>query len=471
MNDSTGFDNERNADFSLALGSFASNLRSEDVPGPIRQRAQMCILDGVGIALAASTFDYSRRTLAALQEIGGGSEPVIATNATLSLRDAVMMNGFLVHGLDYDDTHVPGVIHGTASAFPTALGISAHARMSGRDLLTAYIVGMEVNARLGAVAKGGFHQVGFHPTGLVGTFGCTLIAGKLYGLDINAMRMAQGIALSFASGSLEFLQDGAWTKRLHPGWAGASGITAATLAKHGFIGPGAPYDGRFGLYASYLGPLASNCDYSTITAGLGSTWELEQVAIKPFPACHFTHACVDAAIELARKHDLHPADIRHVRALVPKEVVMTVCEPVANKMRPANGYDAQFSIPFLVATGLSHRKLGLAELTDAALKDPVTLELASKVHYESDPASGFPKYYSGEVIVSTHNGQELRHREHINRGSVDRPILDDEITAKFMENAQIAVTRKHADEILNRILSLDDETDARNLAAALTSRP
>lgn len=461
---------ETTTELSRDLGRFASTLRFDDIPEPIRRRAKYLILDAVGIAHASTSFDFAHRTLSAVCELGSGTQPVIGMSARLPLRDAVLMNGFLIHGLDYDDTHVPGVIHATASCFPTALGVAAHAHLDGRDLLTAYVAGMEIAARLGAVAKGAFHQVGFHPTGLVGAFACTLIAGRLLGITPDQMRMAQGITLSVASGSLEFLQDGAWTKRLHPGWAGAAGITAATLARHGFIGPGAPYDGRFGLYPSHLGPLAASCDYALATRGLGSAWEIDQVAIKPFPACHFTHACADAAIIIAKTHDLGVDDIEHVRALVPQEVVTTVCEPEANKQRPANSYDAQFSIPYIVATALRRRRFGLADLSDAALRDPATLALAAKVHYEADPGSGFPKYYSGEVVVTTRDGRELRHREHVNRGSVDRPIGEAEIEVKFMDNMELAVSRSRAAEVRDHVLALDTTPDAGDLAAALALR-
>lgn len=467
MNDVSGGRESRVAPLARVLGDFTSALRYEQIPEPVRRRARYLILDAVGIAHASATMDFARRTLASLQELGEGSHPVIGMKARLALRDAALMNGVLIHGLDYDDTHVPGIIHGTASLFPTALGMAAQAGRSGAELLTAYIAGMETASRLGAAAKGGFHQVGFHPTGLVGAFGCALTSGKLLGLTPDEMVMAQGITLSFASGSLEFLEDGAWTKRVQPGWAAVSGITAASLARHGFIGPGSPYEGRFGLFASYLGELASACDFDLATRGLGSTWEIEQVAIKPFPACHFTHACADAAIAIARDHELDPGAVRTIRALVPQEVVKVVCEPVAEKVRSTNEYQAQFSIPYVVAAALLRGRFGLAELAAESLNDPAIVELAGKVRYEVDPQSGFPKYYSGEVIVITGDGKELRHREHVNRGSVDRPISEEEIEAKFMDNMQLAVSRARADEVRNQILELDALAASSDLSGAL----
>ena len=450
------------------LGRFAVELRYDAVPATVRERGKHLILDAVGIAFTSTRYDFAKVPLAALEEFGGGPAAVIGVGRRLALRDAVLMNGILIHGLDYDDTHSRGVVHATTSSFPCALAVADWQEADGKALLAAYVAAMEVSTRLGAVAKGGFHQVGFHPTGLVGAFGCALAAARLLGLDAHRAAMAQGIALSMASGSLEFLQDGAWTKRMHPGWAGVAGITAAMLAKHGYVGPRETYEGRFGLYASHLGPLAEQADYSLATEGLGRSWQIDEVAIKPIPACHFTHAAADAAIELHKAHGLSGEAIRRVRALVPREVVKTVCEPVANKRAPANSYDAQFSIPYIVATGLLKGRFTLDELEDEALRDAAVLELAGRVEYEVDPASTFPRHYTGEVVIETADGRTLRHREAVNRGCADRPLGNAEIVDKFFDNATRTLSRDRAARVRDAVLTLD-ERSARDLADALSS--
>ena len=452
---------------SRQLAGFVGGLDGEAIPAEVRERARYLILDAVGIALASTQYEFSHRTLNALREFGEGPSPVIGYGTHLGLRDAVTMNGFLIHGLDYDDTHTRGVIHATASCFPTALGVGDDLAVSGHELVTAYIAGMEVATRLGSVAKGGFHQTGFHPTGLIGVFAATLIAGRMRNLTNDQLASAQGIALSLASGSMEFLQDGAWTKRLHPGMAGAQGITAAALARNGFIGPKAAYEGRFGLYASHLGPLAENCDLLLATDALGETWEVANVAVKPLPACHFTHGSADAAVILRDKHCLTLDMIDSIRALIPAEVVKTVCEPVATKKCPQNSYDAQFSIPFAVASGIRHGRFGLRELEPAALNDRETLALAQKVDYEVDPNSPFPKYYSGEVIVRLKDGREISHREEINRGSSDRPLSPEDIVRKYRENAAMALSDSALARVEDAVLSLDDINDTQNFAALL----
>jgi 2-methylcitrate dehydratase PrpD len=451
------------------LADFAINLSYDSIPEAVRIRAKHLMLDATGIALASTRWDFANKTLSALQSLAGAGEiAVIGMPARLPLRDAVLMNGALVHGLDFDDTHVPGILHTTSGAFPCALGVAEQTGKSGRDLLTAYVLGVETGARIATAAKGGFHQNGFHPTGMVAAFSSALIAGRLLGANSEQLAMAQGIVLSFAAGSMEFLEDGAWTKRLHPGWAGAAGVTAATLACHGFVGPRNTYEGRYGLYANYMGSHFDACDFSLVTGGLGDTWEVDRVGVKPYPACHFNHGCVDAALALVHEKGIKAADIETIKVLVPSEVVVdVVCEPVANKRRPISDYDAKFSLQYAVAASIVRGRFGLAELEQDAFSDPEILALADKVEYAIDPQSNFPQAYSGAVVVQTRTGQELSQREAVNRGAADRPLSSEEIVEKFMGNATMAVTPGRAEEIREAVLAMDDFDDVRELAACL----
>lgn len=448
------------APITTVLAEFASGLDHDAIPADVRLRAVHHMLDAAGIALASTRYDFAHKMLSGVRGLGGsGDVPVFGMPASLSPRDAAMINGFLIHGLDYDDTHIGGIIHPTSSVFPAVLSAAAHAGASGRAMITAYVAGVEIAARLGAVAKGGFHQVGFHPTGVIGAFACALAAGRIYGLTPAQLENAQGLVLSMASGSMEFLEDGAWNKRIHPGWAASAGLTAAGLAREGFNGATAPYDGRFGLFNAYLGPLAEDCDYDLATDGLGETWELMATAIKPFPACHFTHACIDAALSLADEIDSTDR-ITGIEALVPQETIKTICEPEANKKRPANSYDAQFSTHYLVSTALVKKRYGLAELEETALRDEQVLALADKVSCSADPDSAFPKAYSGEVVITLDDGSTLRKREHINRGAADRPLTNEEIIEKFRSNAAMTADGDSIERMLGAMLGLEAAPNA-----------
>jgi 2-methylcitrate dehydratase PrpD len=319
------------------------------------------------------------------------------------------------------------------------------------------------------VVKGGLHQIGFHPTGVVGAFAASLVAGKLMGLSAERLARAQGIALSFASGNLQFIEDGSWTKRLHPGWAAVSGITAAALGADDIPAPLEAYEGRFGLYRSHLPPAElSACDISLATAGLGSVWEIENVAVKPFPACHLVHACADAAIALHRE-GVDPARVQSVRALVPAGAVKLVCEPVAAKCRPKNEYDAKFSIPYAVASGLTRGRLGLAELAPEAFTEPHIQVLMDKVNYEVDDASTYPRHYSGEVVVTLEDGRTLARRVAVNRGNPERPLSNAEIEEKFFENCSLSLDERAARVIRDAVLGMESVSAVRLEAVLATS--
>jgi 2-methylcitrate dehydratase PrpD len=451
------------------LADFTLGLSLESVPPAVALRAKHLILDAIGCAFAARKQEFAGRIAASVARLAGpGSRGVIGTAYRLPLRDAVLANGALLHGLDYDDTHAAGVIHLTVSTFPTALVTAAHLGASGAALLAAYVAGVEAGARIASVAKGGFHQVGFHPTGVVGAFAASLVAGHLMRLSHKRLVGAQGIALSLASGNLQFIEDGSWTKRLHPGWAAACGITAASLARDDIPAPRDAYEGRFGLYRSHLPPAElENCDFALATAGLGRVWELDNVAVKPFPACHLVHGCADAAIAL-HQEGVDPERVRSIRALVPEDVVQAVCEPVASKRRPKNDYDAKFSIPYAVASGLVRGRLGLAEFLPAAFTEPRIEKLMDKVEYAIDAASTFPRHYSGEVEVTLDDGRKLRNRVAVNRGNPERPLTNAEIEAKFFENAALTLPEGTARRIRDQVLSLEKLANAADFEATLT---
>ena len=456
-----------------ALADFVTNLDHGDIPGTVRTRALHHMLDAAGIAMASTRYEFAHKTLSGLKGIAGkGDVPVIGMPAALPVRDAATMNGFLCHGLDYDDTHVAAIVHPTASVFPAVLSTAAHVGASGEELVTAYIAGVETAARIGMVAKSQFHQVGFHPTGMVGVFGCALAAGRLMGLTKGQLMHAQGLAVSMASGSMEFLEDGAWNKRFHPGWAASAGITAAAVAKEGFVGATSPYDGRFGLFNAYLGrgPRTEMIDLSLATAGLNEAWELLATAIKPFPTCHFTHGAIDAALALRDDiGDYH--EIEAIKVLVPEGVHSTICEPEANKKRPQNDYDAKFSTHFLVSAAIVRGRLTLDELEPNELRDPEILSLADKLSYADDPESPFPVAYSGEVIITMKDGRELRHREHINRGAADRPLSNEDIIAKYRDNAAMVVDRATQEKQLAAMLGLDSAAVSAVEALSCFSQP
>ncbi|MDB3954120.1 MmgE/PrpD family protein [Alphaproteobacteria bacterium] len=439
------------------LAKFAYAFQYEDIPEVVRERAKLLILDAVGIAYASTHYDFASKILAGLQEVSeGGISSVIGCAAKLPLRDAVIMNGALVHGLDYDDTHMTSVVHPTASSFTTALGMTERLDLDGKALLSTYVLAMENVIRVGMAANGGLHKFGFHPTGVCGHFSTALAVGRLLGLDVDQLSIAQGFAGSTAAASMEFVEEGGWNKRIHGGWAGAAGITAAYMAKNGFVGPTNTYEGRFGLYKAHLHGDEKYVDYDALTRGLGEVWETAVTAVKPFPTCHFTHAIADSALAVHHNHGVGPDDIERIRVQMPEIAVNLIAEPLAKKLKPVSDYDAKFSVQFMVAACFYKGKFGLAELEEDMLQDPGVLNLAAKVDYEIDSKTGYPDYYSGGILVTTKDGNEYVHHERVNRGAGDRALSASEIEAKYIDNAILVMKRDKAEVIRDAVLNLDE---------------
>lgn len=449
---------------SSTLARFACTTSYEDIPAAVTHRAKLLMLDAIGIAFASSKFEFAHKAYSGVSRFGAGGSVVIGFDQTLPLRDAVLMNGILVHGLDYDDTYLPGAVHMTASNVPCTLGMAAEAGVSGREWLTAFTIGMEVAARIGAGGNGGFQKAGFHPTSICGTMASSVAAGRLMRLDEDALRRAQGIALSMASGSMQPVQDGTWTKRMHPGWAAVSGITAAGLAAGSYTGPDAAYEGSFGIYNLFLGEHASKAAPERVTRDLGDAWEFARSSVKLYPACHQSHAFMNAALKIASEHAVPAEDIDRIDTLVSEMTRDLVCEPAESKRHPDSSYLAQFSLPYAMASCFTRKRFGLDEIDEISYTDPKIIALAQKVHYSIDPNAGWPKTRTGEVIVTLRDGSTIRRREEI---KPDEPASEELIMKKFFENAGLVMESTRAQAISELILSLEERPDAREIALTL----
>jgi len=208
-----------------SLAEFIAGLAYDDIPAAVREQAKLHFMDSIGVAFASSGFDFARKAYAGVAAMGGGAYHAVGMPGTLALRDAVLVNGILVHGIEFDDTSISGRLHASAVCAPCALGAAEFTHAPGKDMLAAYIAGMEAAVRLGAAARGGFSRAGFNTVGVVGTFGGVLTAGKLLGLDRAQLTRAQGIAYSTAAGNREFTAGDSWTKRFEAGWPGVGKMT------------------------------------------------------------------------------------------------------------------------------------------------------------------------------------------------------------------------------------------------------
>jgi 2-methylcitrate dehydratase PrpD len=440
---------------SEALGAFAARIRGADLPAPVLTKTKVHLLDTVGVALASSSMPFARVTFDAITaNAGDGGCTVMGYARKLPAAWAALVNGTFSHGIDYDDTHLESVVHVSCSTAPTCVALAEERHVSGRDFLTALVLGLETAVRLGLAAPVAFHERGFHPTGVCGTFACGIAAGKL--LQLNAVQLADalGLCASMAAGSMEFLTDGSWSKRLHAGWAAHGGIVSAQLAAAGFRGPRASLDGRFGLYRSHLGDRGWNLEL--ITRDLGRRWEMLDIAVKPYPCCHFTHAFIDAVAALQQAHGIRADDIARIECLAAAPVMPIVCEPVATKHVPQTDYDAKFSIPYAVASQLVRGDVDLDAFTDAAIREPAVLQLAARVECRAHPEPDFPRVFPGHVRITLRDGRVLEQREPVNRGSAERPLTTEAVRTKFFRNATRAIPPAQADALAAAIERLED---------------
>lgn len=444
------------------ISKFSAEFRLDDVPAAVVDRAKLHILDGLGLGLASNAYDYGKRAIEgglALSPIGSCS--IIGRPERMEVRDAAMVNGVLIHGLDFDDTHLASIIHPTATALPVALSLGEALGASGADLLAAFLAGVETGIRIGLAVDGDFHHVGYHATGVVSHFASAVTAGRLLGLTPEQITAAQGITGSTASGIQVFLEEGAWTKRLHPGWGAVAGITAAYLAKTGFKGPTRPYEGKFGLFATHMHAPAK---LDRMTADLGTVWHFGETALKPYPVCHFIHGCADAAIELRK--EIAGAEIKSVDAYLAQPTLHIIAEPAEAKERPTTDYEAKFSAQFVIAYCLLEGRFGLPDLLAEALAHPGARDLALRVKCHADPDTAFPTYFSGGVAVTLADGRVLKRHVRVNSGAGERAMTADAVAEKFLASASLAIPAARAEAIRDAVLDLEN-VPAPSLAALL----
>ncbi len=454
---------------SEALAAFAARLTYASLPAPVVAKAKLHLLDVLGVALASSTMPFARMAYEAARGLGGGGlATVIGFAEGLPPAWAALINGTLAHGIDFDDTHQASVVHVSASVAPAALASAEATEVDGQRFLTALVIGLESAVRVGLVARGSFHDRGFHPTGICGTFAAALVAGKLAGLDPAQLAHALGLCGSMAAGSLEFLTDGSWAKRVHAGWAAHGGLVAAELAQRGFTGPRGVLDGRFSLYRSHLGD--AGWDLDALTRDLGERWELLDIALKPYPCCHYTHAFIDCAAAVRRSPGYSPEEIERVECFISAREIPIVCEPAATKRVPQADYDAKFSLPYAVACMLVRGHVDVDDFTDDAIRDPAVLRVSDRVVYRPDPDADFPRRFPGRVRVTMRDGRTLEWHEPINRGSAERPLLDDEVRAKFRRNASRTLPPEQVTAIVTAVDELERAPDVRALSAPCAVR-
>ncbi|HYE90981.1 MAG TPA: MmgE/PrpD family protein [Terriglobales bacterium] len=456
------------------LARFVLDLSLDAVPPAIVGHAADLVLDTLGNALAAAPEDFGRAVLGVARELGGpGESSLLGDAGRVAAANAVLANATLAHGLDFDDTREDAIVHTGCVAVTTALAVAEATGATGRAVLEATIAAVEVMCRIGLTVPGALHARHFHPTAITASFAASAAAGRLRGLSETQLAHAFGICGSQASGIIEYLADGSWTKRLHPGWNAHAGVVATQLARAGFTGPETVLDGGHGLFAAFAGG-HDPAKLDGLLDTLGKTWELGELTLKPYPCGSIAQPYMDCAARLREESGVRPGAIVAIRCRTSAGPLPRLWEPLAAKHAPPNGYAAKFSLPYLIASILVRGKAGLAEFTDAAVRDPDVLRVAKLVTYEIDPSIDYPRQFIGDVSVTLADGRVVHAHQDRPRGGPDAPLSRAQLEAKFRGNAALALPASQGERVIRSVEQLAAGGSLDELLAALSvegSRP
>jgi 2-methylcitrate dehydratase PrpD len=422
---------EHGVTVSEQLAAFAAAVDAKRLPARVRETIRLLMLDVAGLCVAVRGFDYVAAARASAASTGRAT--AIGHDGAFGPYDAALINGTAAHGEDYDDTFEGGPVHAGAVIVPAVLAAAEHRGLAGSAVVKGIAVGTEIMCRMSLVAPQATHKACFHPTAVFGPPAAAAGVAAALGLPPAKIAHAIAIAGSLASGIIEYLSDGSWTKRLHPGAAAQSGIRAAFLAEAGFTGPATVLEGQHGFYKAFAPSKAP--DFALLLNGLGAEWVLETVAFKPFACGTMCQPFIDCAIELARS-GVHAEDIASIVCETAEGFVHRLWEPLAFKHAPPNGYAAKFSIPYCIAVGFIDGRCGFEQFTDERVAEPKVRALAATVSYVIDPDSEYPRNFTGHIRATLKDGRVAEVRKPHMRGGAHEPLSEGDILAKFYDNAR-----------------------------------
>ena len=447
------------------LAEFCARLRWAELGSDVQDRTRELLLDLVGVALAGSRQPSSPPAARVALDLGGqGAASVIGTHQTTAAVWAALANGTAAHAVELDDVTTESSLHPGVAVIPAALALAQELDAAPARMLEAIVAGYEVTMRVGnALNPASAYARGFHPTGVAGVFGATMAAAHLIGLDLQAVTNALGVAGTLASGSLEYLADGAWTKRLNPGWAGHAGITAARLAQAGFSGPASVFEGRLGVLHAY-----SDAAFpQRLLADLGQPLQVMRVSIKPYACCRYNHGLIDCVLQLAREHRIEPADVERVRLGVLSGGALLVADPIEHKRNPQGVVDAQFSAPYAAAVALVYGTGGIDAYTPDKLADSTVRQIMSRTECYRDPSldASYPRQWPAAAEIHLRDGRALATRVEFATGEPENPVPRPALIDKFVSLAAESISEPAA--LARRILAIDAEPTLSGLTSAL----
>lgn len=456
---------ENQPSISEQIASFVIPLKYDDIPPSVIEYGKMLLLDTFGVAMSCQKLPHAESVRKTIEELK--SVPVCtlwATEEKASVPDAVLYNSALIHGADYDDTHVAAIVHPSAAVVSTAVTVGEQLGSSGREMMTAIVAGWEIAIRLGLAAKGRFHDVGYHGTGIVSSFAAACVAAKLMKLSPGTLVNALGICGSQSAALQEFLTDGSWTKKIHPGWGAHSAVYAVLMAKHGYIGPKKVFEGKFGLWKTHLGAADG---LQEEFCNLNKVWHTAEIAFKMYPVCHMTHSFIDCMLALQKEYHFCAQDIEHAECRIENRCYEIVCDPRENKIHPETDYMMRFSLPYVVAIAAIKGSVGPWEINLNYARDPQVLDLMARIQCINDDTKSNPGHFPGWLKVVTKDGHTYVRDQRFELGTPQNPIKLEDVIAKFNSNVRPFYTNGAIEKIVSRIRCFDTLQGAEELISCL----
>jgi 2-methylcitrate dehydratase PrpD len=435
------------------LARFIVGHRREEVPEKVWHEAARSFLNWVGCAVGGSRHETVERALAALSEFSGPREATVpGRGERLDIMLAALMNGITSHTFDFDDTHLRTVIHPSGPVASAILALAERQPVIGADFLHAFILGVEAECRIGNAVYPSHYDVGWHITGTAGVFGAAAAAGRLLGLTEQQMTWALGLAATQSSGLREMF--GTMTKPFHPGNAARNGLLSALLAKANFTSSSQGIEAPRG----FAHVLATQRDFSQITGRLGETWEIALNTYKPFACGIVIHPAIDGCIQLRNEHRLTANQIDSVALKVHPLVL-----ELTGKKTPQAGLEGKFSVYHSVAAAIIHGAAGEEQYSDAAVRDPALIALRDRVTAMIEKGMHEDQVH---VTIRLKDGRTLEKFIEHAVGSIDRPMTDAQLEAKFRGLTAGILTGAETDRLLHLCWDIANLDDAAEVARA-----
>ncbi|WP_249869284.1 MmgE/PrpD family protein [Oceanobacillus saliphilus] len=438
------------------LADYIYQTQYENLPKEVVEFTKLCILDYFGSAIAGSTKEPIKKMEALVNEMGGSPQASLITGGKSSVMQAALLNGASSHMVEQDDIHKASIIHAATVVIPAALAVSEWKKLTGKELITAVIVGYEVCYRIGEAVTPS-HYYYWHNTATCGTFGAAAAVAKLLNLNKEQIVHALGSAGTQAAGLWEFIEDGAMSKQLHPGKAAMNGVISALLAEKDFTAATKILEGKRGFFEA----MSETYDISKVTEGLGATYKIMENSFKVHASCRHTHHAMDLMIEVSKKADISTSDIEEIAVKT-----YQVAIDITDNDNPQTEYAAKFSLQYCTALAFVKGEGGLHAFNEDNLWSQEIRDLLKRVKVEvaDDIQEAYPEKWGAKVEIRLKNDEIIAVETDFPKGDPENPVTKADLLDKFHRLAS-PWSEMDRDSLAGKIMELESQSNLNELFA------